>query len=87
MKNRHLLALALVLLIFSVHANQKIATQQIANPKAIDTANMDFSVKPGDDFYLYANGNWLKNNPIPNGYSTWKVLRCCGRRMRKYFAA
>ena len=34
-------------------------------PKYIDKANMDFSVKPGDNFYLYANGNWLKNNPIP----------------------
>ncbi len=21
--------------------------------------------------YLFANGNWLKKNPIPGGYSTW----------------
>ena len=27
-------------------------------------ANMDPSVKPGDDFWQYAVGNWLKNNPI-----------------------
>ena len=26
---------------------------------------MDLSVKPGQDFYLYANGNWIKNHPIP----------------------
>jgi endothelin-converting enzyme/putative endopeptidase len=28
-------------------------------------ANMDPSVKPGDNFYLYANGGWLKREVIP----------------------
>jgi putative endopeptidase len=28
-------------------------------------ANMDRSVKPGDDFYLYANGDWIKRTEIP----------------------
>jgi predicted metalloendopeptidase len=28
-------------------------------------ASMDKSVKPGDDFFAYANGNWVKNTPIP----------------------
>lgn len=32
---------------------------------AIDKNNMDLSVNPGDDFYLYSNGTWIKNNPIP----------------------
>lgn len=27
---------------------------------------MDRSVGPGDDFFLYANGNWLKDTPIPS---------------------
>jgi predicted metalloendopeptidase len=27
--------------------------------KFIDPANMDLTVKPGDDFYTYASGNWL----------------------------
>ena len=27
--------------------------------------NKDLSVDPGDSFYDYCNGNWLKNNPIP----------------------
>lgn len=40
-------------------------------PKYIDKANMDLSVKPGDNFYLYANGNWLKNNPIPASKTRW----------------
>jgi putative endopeptidase len=40
-------------------------------PKYIDRANMDLSVKPGDNFYLYANGNWIKNNPVPGSKTRW----------------
>src|SRR5438874_8535808 len=36
-----------------------------------DTANMDPSVKPSDDFFLYANGGWIKRTPIPPEYSRW----------------
>jgi predicted metalloendopeptidase len=30
-----------------------------------DEKGMDRSVKPGDDFFAYANGTWIKNTPIP----------------------
>ncbi|GAA4420695.1 M13 family peptidase [Nibrella viscosa] len=39
--------------------------------KYIDRDNMDLSVKPGDDFYTYANGNWLKKNPVPASKTSW----------------
>jgi len=32
---------------------------------------MDLSIKPGDDFYRYANGNWIKNNQIPDDRSSY----------------
>ncbi|MDB5136056.1 MAG: metalloendopeptidase [Mucilaginibacter sp.] len=35
--------------------------------------NRDTTVKPGDNFFLYANGSWLKKNPIPAAYSSWGV--------------
>ncbi len=31
----------------------------------VDLTAMDRSVKPGDDFFLYANGSWLKTTEIP----------------------
>jgi predicted metalloendopeptidase len=36
-----------------------------ALPAGIDEKGMDTSVAPGDDFYAYANGSWLKATPIP----------------------
>jgi putative endopeptidase len=41
------------------------------DPKYIDRANMDFSVDPGNNFYLYANGNWIKKNPVPASKTRW----------------
>lgn len=35
--------------------------------------NRDTTVKPGDDFFSYANGGWLKRNPIPAAYSGWGI--------------
>ena len=37
----------------------------------ITIANIDPSVKPCEDFFHYASGNWLKNNPIPAAESRW----------------
>ena len=39
--------------------------------KFIDPANMDLSIKPGDDFFDYANGTWLKQNAIPAKETRW----------------
>jgi putative endopeptidase len=32
---------------------------------------MDRSVEPGKDFYRFAAGNWVKNNPVPPDKSRW----------------
>ena len=31
----------------------------------LELKDMDTSVKPGDGFFEYAEGTWLKNHPIP----------------------
>ena len=47
------------------------ATPDDKNAPAFDTANMDTSVKPSDDFFIYANGGWIKRTQIPPEYSRW----------------
>jgi putative endopeptidase len=37
----------------------------------IDVEAIDKSVAPGEDFFKFANGNWIKNNPIPASESRW----------------
>lgn len=44
------------------------------NVPAIDLSNMDLAVDPGNDFYKYANGNWIKKNPVPEEYSRYSVF-------------
>lgn len=35
--------------------------------------NIDSTVSPGRDFFKYANGTWIKKNPIPPAYSSWGI--------------
>ena len=39
-----------------------------------DTAGMDTSVRPGDNFYQFANGTWAKNTPIPADKSNYGMF-------------
>jgi len=59
---------ALPLAMFSCGGNSGEGT------KALDNANMDLSVKPGDDFFQYAGGTWLKNTPIPDDKTSYGEL-------------
>src|SRR3954447_18122979 len=50
-------------------------TAAAAGPNhGLDPAGMDRSVKPGNDFYAYANGTWTKNTPIPPDRSSVGVF-------------
>ncbi len=36
-----------------------------------DLSNIDSTVSPNDNFYQYAVGNWIKNNPVPDDQTRW----------------
>ena len=45
-----------------------------AEGKGVVRANLDESVAPGQDFYQYACGGWMKNNPLPAQYSRFGTM-------------
>ncbi|MEP7066946.1 MAG: M13 family metallopeptidase N-terminal domain-containing protein, partial [Gemmatimonadota bacterium] len=49
------------------------AAQQLTS--GIDTANLDHSVRPQDDFYRYVNGGWLRTATVPADASSWGAFQ------------
>ena len=45
------------------------ASAQAELQSGIKLGDLDTSVRPADDFYEYACGGWMKNNPLPAAYS------------------
>src|SRR4051794_9931846 len=52
-----------IILLGSVMFSYSLMAQENKTGKFIDPSNMDLSVKPGNDFYMYSNGTWIRNNP------------------------
>jgi putative endopeptidase len=54
------------------------AAQDAAAPPAmefgtwgVDPATLDSTVKPGDDFFAYVNGEWVRDNPLPAEFTRY----------------
>src|SRR5260221_14196078 len=47
------------------------ASEPSAGVVALHAEWMDKGVDPLQDFYLYANGQFLRDNPVPPAYSSW----------------
>jgi putative endopeptidase len=61
---------AMVLMAMACHqpASSDMSASQ---PDPLDIASQDSSVKPQSNFYLFANGTWLKTTEIPPSQSSW----------------
>jgi putative endopeptidase len=57
--------------VFVVFAGSRTSAADDKAAHGFDPANLDRTCKPCDDFYQFAAGGWLKNNPIPPEYSAW----------------
>ena len=50
-------------------------------------STVDSGIKPGDDFFGYANGAWLKATVIPAGKNRWAVRDDINERTRRQVEA
>src|SRR5437870_8188480 len=66
---------SLVFICLLLTACQTAPQKQTTNAPKQDflAANMDASTNPGDDFFSYANGGWIKRNPIPASEAAWGI--------------
>jgi putative endopeptidase len=78
MKKNTLIALSIGAIAFVACDVAKETAEEIVNEtvtsavgETIDLDYMDASVRPQDDFFMFANGTWTKNNPVPASESRW----------------
>ena len=72
---------ALAVVALAADAQAPAATQGAVH--GVNKADMDMSVRPGDDFYQYAGGGWLKANPMKPEYSSYGVFNDLAETNRK----
>jgi putative endopeptidase len=68
----------LAILLFSCNTKKTkggIGSAELANDTKTDVlqANADTTVSPAADFFDFANGGWVKKNPIPGEESSWGI--------------
>ena len=69
--NKSVLLLS-VLAFFIACKNEKTNTAALSIRDTI-SKNVNDSINPADDFFAFANGGWLKTNPIPASESSWGI--------------
>src|SRR5262249_42067537 len=77
------LAVSALALALSACSPSKPATPPAPHQTGVDKAGMDAAVKPGDDFFLYANGAWDKATEIPADRSSWGGNAILGEQVDK----
>ncbi len=77
----------LVALLFVSFAFSQAVPHSSHEGHGIQIANMDRSVNPGDNFYLYANGDWIKRTTIPNDRASVGVFSALDDLSNKRTAA
>jgi endothelin-converting enzyme/putative endopeptidase len=71
-----------LLLTFPIHAEDTTATTP-----GIAVSSMESSIRPGDNFYLYANGDWIKRTVLPPDRTSLGVFNVLADRSNERVAS
>jgi len=71
MKKGILLMIGIMTIAFALLSSCTKHEEKEDTPIGFNRAMMDTTVRPQDDFYHYAVGNWLKENPVPDDQTIW----------------
>ncbi len=74
--NRILISILAFSMLISCEQNTTKQTKPLKS--GINLSNMDQSIRPGDDFFSYVNGSWIKSTKIPadkGRYGSFDLLR------------
>jgi putative endopeptidase len=66
---KKIIAFSFLVSVMAAGCEQKVASLQ--KTILLDSSANDHSVNAADNFFLYANGSWVKNAKIPDEYSSW----------------
>ncbi|HEX4875098.1 MAG TPA: M13 family metallopeptidase [Chitinophagaceae bacterium] len=71
MRLKFLVPVVVLLSLLAVSCKTK-SKKEAEKPDVLVT-NLDTTINPSDDFFQYANGGWIKKNPIPGEQSSWGI--------------
>lgn len=73
MKLRNIVWLAVPLTMAAACKNKTPMESEVITKRTVffDKASMDTTVSPGENFFQYASGNWIKNTEIPPSEAAW----------------
>jgi putative endopeptidase len=75
MKNKYFLSFILIVTIIAFTSCGQSKKEQITDALV---SHIDSTIKAGDDFFLYANGKWFRQNPIPGSEQSngiWQLIQ------------
>lgn len=65
--------LAFMAVLMFTSCGNKQGSSGDSNKPDVLASHLDTTVSPGEDFFDYANGGWIKKNPIPDEQSSWGI--------------
>jgi putative endopeptidase len=71
MRSTYLKIVALLLVLLLVNSAPLLSAQRA---HGLDLSGMDKSVNPGDDFFAYVNGDWIKTTKIPEDRASYGIF-------------